>query len=173
MPLPKSFQNLVNYLTILPGVGEKTAERFAYSLYENDFDEVDNLSKASLEELSEINDIGPIMAKSIVEFLESEQTKDLIQKLKNAGVNTKALNMKENEDERFYGMTFVLTGKLASYSRNEAGEVIKKYGGKVSSSVSSKTTYVLAGEDGGRKLDRALELGVKIIDEAEFLNMCK
>ncbi|MBO4816255.1 MAG: NAD-dependent DNA ligase LigA [Clostridia bacterium] len=128
---------------------------------------IDNLSKASFEELSEISDIGPIMAKSIVDFFEEDQTKDLIEKLKQAGVNTQSLE-KEELDQKFEGLTFVLTGSLEKYTRQEATDIIEKFGGKVSGSVSKKTDYLLAGEDAGSKLTKAQSLGVKIISEDEF-----
>ena len=128
---------------------------------------IDNLMSASFEELSKIADIGPIMAKSIVEFFEEEQTKDLIEKLKQAGVNTESLE-KEELDQKFEGLTFVLTGSLEKYTRQEATDLIEKFGGKVSGSVSKKTDYLLAGEDAGSKLTKAQSLGVKIISEDEF-----
>ncbi len=134
------------------------------------FKTIDNLSNASYEELSEISDIGPIMAKSIVEFFEEPQTKDLIEKLKQAGVNTTSLNS-ENTDNRFEGVTFVLTGSLEKYTREEATNIIEKFGGKVSGSVSKKTSYLLAGEEAGSKLTKAQSLGVKIISEEEFEKM--
>lgn len=136
------------------------------------FKNLDNLAKASLEELSEIEDIGPIMAESIVEFFSQEQTKDLIQKLKQAGVNTEAKDIEEIE-ERFSGKTFVLTGSLQNFTREEAADRIEKLGGKVSSSVSKKTSYLVAGEDAGSKLAKAKELGTTILTEAEFLEMIK
>ena len=110
------------------------------------------------------------MAKSIVEFFEEPQTKDLIEKLKQAGVNTTSLNS-ENTDNRFEGVTFVLTGSLEKYTREEATNIIEKFGGKVSSSVSKKTSYLLAGEEAGSKLTKAQRLGVKIISEEEFEKM--
>ena len=134
------------------------------------FKTIDNLSNASYEELSEISDIGPIMAKSIVEFFEEPQTKDLIEKLKRAGVNTTSLN-NEDTDNRFEGLTFVLTGSLEKYTREEATNIIEKYGGKVSGSVSKKTNYLLAGEAAGSKLTKAQSLGIKIISEEEFEKM--
>ena len=131
---------------------------------------IDNLMNASFEELSEIADIGPIMAKSIVDFFEEDQTKDLIEKLKQAGVNTKSLEQEE-QDQKFEGLTFVLTGSLEKYTRQEATDIIEKLGGKVSGSVSKKTNYLLAGEDAGSKLTKAQSLGVKIISEEEFEKM--
>lgn len=133
---------------------------------------IDNLAKASFEDLSAINDIGPIVANSIKEFFEQEQTLDLIKKLKEAGVN---MNSKEEEiqDNRFEGKTFVLTGSLENYTRGEASNIIEKFGGKTSGTVSKKTDYVLAGEDAGSKLTKAQNLGVTIISEKEFEDLIK
>ena len=133
---------------------------------------LDNLSKASFESLSYVEEIGPIVANSIKEFFEQEQTKDLIKRLKNAGVNMTRLKSDE-EDDRFAGKTFVLTGTLEKYTREEASEIIEKFGGKTSSYVSKKTSYVLAGEDAGSKLTKAQSLGVQVISEEEFIEMCK
>lgn len=136
------------------------------------FKTLDNLSNATFEELSDIEDIGPIMADSLVDFFRQEQTKDLIQKLKQAGVNMQNLQAEES-DTRFEGMTFVLTGSLEKYTRDEATNLIEKLGGKVSGSVSKKTNYVLAGEEAGSKLEKAKNLGVTIITEDEFEKMVK
>ena len=136
------------------------------------FKNIDNLANASLEELSEIDDIGPIMAQSIVEFFEGEQTKDLIKRLKEAGVNTESKEI-ESEDNRFEGNTFVLTGSLQKFTREEASNIIEKFGGKVSGSVSKKTSYLIAGEDAGSKLEKARNLGTTILSEDEFLEMIK
>ena len=134
------------------------------------FKTIDNLATASEEELSNIEDIGGIMAKSIVDFFAQDQTKDLIQKLKQAGVNTEDKS-EEDTDQRFSNMTFVLTGTLQNYTREEATNIIEKYGGKVSGSVSKKTTYLVAGEEAGSKLTKAQSLGVKILSEDEFKEM--
>ena len=136
------------------------------------FKNIDNLANARLEELSEIDDIGPIMAQSIVEFFEGEQTKDLIKRLKEAGVNTESKEI-ESEDNRFEGNTFVLTGSLQKFTRDEASNIIEKFGGKVSGSVSKKTSYLIAGEDAGSKLEKARNLGTTILSEDEFLEMIK
>ena len=144
-------------------VGVKAAKILA-----KQYDNMDNLSKATIENLSQVEDIGPIVANSIREFFEQEQTKDLIKRLKDAGVNMQR-QKNDNEDDRFAGMTFVLTGSLEKYSREE---LIEKFGGKTSSSVSKKTSYVLAGEDAGSKLTKAQSLGVQIITEEEFEKMC-
>jgi len=147
-------------------VGVKSAKILA-----KQYDNMDNLSKATIENLSQVEDIGPIVANSIREFFEQEQTKDLIKRLKDAGVNMQR-QKNDNEDDRFAGMTFVLTGSLEKYSREEASNIIEKFGGKTSSSVSKKTSYVLAGEDAGSKLTKAQSLGVQIITEEEFEKMC-
>lgn len=133
---------------------------------------IDNLAQADTDSLSTIDDIGPVVANSIREFFMQDQTIDLINRLKEAGVNT-IQEADENEDNRFEGMTFVLTGTLSNHTRQEAADIIEKFGGKTSSSVSKKTTYVLAGEEAGSKLDKAQKLGVTIISEDEFENMIK
>ena len=148
-------------------VGVKAAKVLAKT-YEN----MDNLANASIEDLSQVDEIGPIVANSINEFFSQEQTKDLLKRLKDAGVNMER-QKEENEDDRFAGKTFVLTGSLEKYSREEASNIIEKFGGKTSSSVSKKTTYLLAGEDAGSKLTKAQSLGVQIISENEFEEMCK
>ena len=146
-------------------VGSKAAKVLARK-----FKTLENLANADFETLSAIDDIGPKVANSIIEFFSQEQTKDLIQRLKNYGVNME-MEVEENEDNRFEGMTFVLTGSLESFTRDEASNIIEKFGGKVSSSVSKKTSYVLAGEDAGSKLTKAQSLGVTIITEEQFKEM--
>ena len=135
-----------------------------------DFKDMDKLIVATYEELRMIEDVGEITANTIYEFFRQDQTIDLINKLKQANVNMKA-EIQENEDGKFAGKTFVLTGSLEHYSREEASEIIEKMGGKTSSSVSKKTDYVLAGEDAGSKLKKAQELGITIISEEEFITM--
>ena len=148
-------------------VGVKAAKILAKT-----YNNIDNLAEADVENLSQVEDIGPIVANSIREFFEQEQTKDLISRLKQAGINTQRLK-EDDEDERFAGKTFVLTGSLENFSREEASNIIEKLGGKTSSSVSKKTSYVLAGEDAGSKLTKAQSLGVTIITEQEFADMIK
>lgn len=131
---------------------------------------MDKFINASYEELRIIEDVGEITAKAIYEFFRQEQTIDLINKLKKAGVNMQVLEEK-NTDNRLEGKSFVLTGTLEHYSREQASEIIEKFGGKTSSSVSKKTDYVLAGEEAGSKLKKAQELGVTIISEEEFMAM--
>ena len=133
---------------------------------------MEELSNASFESLALTDDVGEITANNIIEFFAQEQTKDIIERLKNLGVNMESLQ-EDNIDNRFEGKIFVLTGALEKYSRKEAEDLIEKYGGKTSSSVSKKTSYVLAGEDAGSKLTKAQKLGITIITEEEFENMCK
>ncbi len=146
-------------------IGIKSAKTLAKK-----FKSIDGLMNATLEELIETEDIGETMAKSIYEFFKQDQTRDLINKLKKANVN---MTIKEDKsiDNRFDGKTFVLTGTLEKYSRNEASEIIEKFGGRTSSTVSKKTDYVLAGEEAGSKLTKAENLGIKIITEQEFEEM--
>lgn len=146
-------------------VGSKACKMLARK-YKN----IENLQDATFEELSQINDIGEVMANSIREFFLQNQTKNLIEKLKLAGVNMKSLE-EESTDNRFEGKTFVLTGTLDTLTRKEAEDIIEKFGGKTSGSVSKKTDYVIAGEEAGSKLTKAQSLGVTIINENEFKQM--
>ena len=160
------FYRVINGLGIRH-IGVKAAKSLAKA-YKN----IDNLMEASVESLLAIDDMGEIMAESVYDFFSQEQTRDLIDKLKSSGVN---MQIEETNmvDSRFEGMIFVLTGGLENYSRKEAEDIIESFGGKTSSSVSKKTTYVLAGEDGGSKLTKAQSLGITIINENEFINMIK
>ena len=135
------------------------------------FKDIDLVMNASVDDILQIDGFGKIMAESVVEFFSSDSTKELIEKLKEAGVNMKSTNVVE--DTRFSGMTFVLTGTLPTLKRAEASKIIESFGGKTSSSVSKKTTYVLAGEEAGSKLDKANKLGVQVISEEEFKEMIK
>ena len=146
-------------------VGTKLSKTLA-----KEFRSMDKLMEADIVRLNGINDVGEITADNIYEFFKQEQTIDLIQRLKDAGVNMEYLQ-EESGDERFYGKTFVLTGSLEKYTRDEASEIIERLGGKTSSSVSKKTSYVLAGEDAGSKLTKAQTLGVPVITEEEFEEM--
>lgn len=148
-------------------IGTKSAKTLARK-----FKSIDGLMNASLEELVDTDDVGDITAESIYEFFKQNQTIDLINKLKNVNVNMK-LNEEENTDNRFEGKTFVLTGSLEEFTRDEASKIIESHGGRTSSSVSKKTDYVLAGEEAGSKLTKAESLGIKIISEQEFKEMIK
>jgi len=161
-----NLDRLINALGI-EQVGVKSAKILAKR-----FKTMDELAKAPYGTLTFVDEIGTITANSVREFFMQDQTKDLIKKLKAAGVNM-TLQEDDNTDNRFLGMTFVLTGALEKYTRDEAGDIIEKFGGKVSGSVSKKTSYVLAGEDAGSKLTKAQSLGVTVITESEFEDMIK
>lgn len=139
-------------------------------LLAKEFKNMDNLMNAKYEDLVAINEIGDKMANEIIKFFDNPKKISLINKLKSYGVNMEYIN-EENDDLKFEGMTFVLTGTLSKYKRNDAKKIIENYGGKVSSSVSKKTTYVLAGENAGSKEEKAKELGITIISEDDFEKM--
>lgn len=145
-------------------VGEKAAKTLALH-----FGTLDALAAATQEELTAIDDVGPVTAAYIRSWMENHQSKDLIERLKMAGVNMKC--QEKQLDSRFAGMTFVLTGALERFTREEAGEMVEKRGGKAASSVSKKTTYVVAGPGAGSKLRKAQELGIPVLNEEEFLDM--
>ena len=142
-------------------VGEKAAKVLAFH-----FGTMEALSSATLEELTEINDVGGVTAQYIVDYLASPQAQDLIARLKAAGVNMKSTS--KLVDERFSGMTFVLTGTLSRFERKTAQGLIEERGGKVAGAVSKRTTYVVAGEAAGSKLKKAQDLGIAILTEDEF-----
>lgn len=133
------------------------------------FKSFEALSASGLDELTEIPDIGPITAQFILDWLGSAQSQHLIGRLKAAGVNMEYLEKQVNSN--FEGMTFVLTGTLQKFTRQEAGKLVEERGGKAVSSVSKKTTYVVAGENAGSKLTKAQELGIPVLTENEFLEM--
>ena len=145
-------------------VGEIAAEEIA-----GRFKTLDKIMNATFEDFSAVNDIGEITAASLVNFFSDDEVKALIERLRASGVLFDAV--KEKKADTFAGLTFVLTGTLPTMSRDEASALIKERGGKVSGSVSKKTSIVLAGEDAGSKLTKAKELDIKIIDEEEFKNM--
>jgi DNA ligase (NAD+) len=148
-------------------VGERTAQILA-----REFGSIERLEQASKEELEQVHEVGPKLAESIYEFLKQPENRALIERLQHAG-----LPMQSDEPvapkapQRFAGKTFVLTGTLDGVSRDEAAALIEERGGRVSSSVSKKTSYVLAGKDPGSKLDKARELGVEILDQQQFVRM--
>ncbi len=175
----KFAQNLVDSINrskendlyrLITALGIRHVGTKASKLLARKYKNIDNLIQADFEDLSGINDIGPIVANSIIEFFRQEQTKDLIQRLKEAGVNIQA-NEEENVDNRLEGKTFVVTGSLENYTRGEVTNLIEKFGGKTASTVSKKTDYVLAGEEAGSKLTKAQNLGITIISETEFQEM--
>ena len=165
----KSKENDLSKLLFAFGIrhiGQKASK-----LLSDHFLNLDNIISATKEEILKIDGFGEIMADSVVEFFSLEQTKQMIEELKSFGLNMES--QREIKDNRFEGMTFVLTGTLTNFTRNEAQEIIESYGGKAASSVSKKTTYVLAGEAAGSKLQKATDLGVTIINEEQFAEMIK
>ncbi len=149
----------------IPNVGVKTARDLAQS-----FADIDELAAADVERLVQIGEIGDIMARSIVDFFASEQNMALLRRLKAHGVDPKG-EAAAGEGGAFSGLTVVITGALESMGRKEAEALVESLGGKTSGSVSKKTSLLVAGEAAGSKLDKALALGVKVIDEEEFLSM--
>ncbi len=147
-------------------VGEKAAKTLAMH-----FKSLDALMTASVEELTEINDVGEITARCIVDYLAQPQALDLIRRLKESGVNMESTA--QLVDERFAGMTFVLTGTLEKLDRKAAQAMIEERGGKAAGSVSKRTTYVVAGEAAGSKLKKAQELNIPVLTEEEFLELLK
>ena len=149
----------------IPNIGKKTA----YDLMAH-FGTLEALMGASEQELEDVEDVGGIVAASITEYFADEENRRFVNRLLEAGVRPQ-MHMQQDAGTLFEGMTFVLTGTLPMLSRAQAQEMIRKNGGKATGSVSKKTSIVLAGESAGSKLDKARELGVRIIDEAQFLQM--
>ncbi len=152
----------------IPSVGARAAELLAER-----FSSMDELSRATAEELQTVHEIGPRTAEGIVRFFQEEQNRKVIEKLKAAGVTVVSAGPAAILDDRFAGKTFVLTGALEGMTRQDAEEEIKRRGGKVSGSVSRKTDYVIVGESPGSKYDKAVELKVKTVTQQEFLKMLK
>lgn len=153
------------------GLGIRNIGQASAKLLCDKFGDLDNIINASADEIASIEGFGEIMAQSVVSALKEPHMSELIDALEQLGVNTKY--EKAQIDDRFSGMTFVLTGTLPTLKRNDAKELIEKFGGKASSSVSKKTTYVLAGEEAGSKLDKANQLGIPVITEEQFMYMIK
>lgn len=147
-------------------VGQKAAKTLAVH-----FGTLDKLMQATLEELTNVHDIGAITADFLIEWFSLPQSQHQIKLLREAGVSFESTDTVK--DARFTGMTFVLTGELSGYKRDEAAAIIESYGGKASSSVSKKTSYVLAGENAGSKLKKATDLGITVINEEQFNEMIK
>lgn len=145
-------------------VGEKAAKVLAKT-----FGSLDKLMQAGAEELTQVRDIGAVTAQNILAWFADPQSQHMISRLREAGVNFES--HVRQEDDRFAGMTFVLTGALSLFTRDEATEKIERFGGKAAGSVSKKTTYVVAGENAGSKLKKANELGIPVLSEEEFLKM--
>lgn len=148
-------------------IGEKAAK-----ILSQKYKTIDALINAEIEDMASIKDIGTVMAQSVYDFFRQPQNIEFIERLKSAGVNCSD-DSEPISDIQFEGKTFVLTGTFTKYKRSDVGKIIESFGGKTSSSVSKKTSYVLAGKDAGSKLDKANSLGVTVITEEEFEEMIK
>jgi DNA ligase (NAD+) len=168
--IEKSKSNSLAQLIFALGI-RHVGER-AGKILSAEFGSIDRIIESTVEEFMAVPEIGPKMAESLAEFFRDRANLDLIARLKKAGVNMVSETQPAG-DRPLEGIQFVLTGTLAGYSRKEAQEAIEKLGGKVSSSVSKKTDYVVAGEDPGSKLDKARTLGIKVLSKEEFAEMVK
>lgn len=176
----KSAENLLNavekskgndFYRFIYALGIRHIGLRAAKLLTQRFPTIDQILKATPEEIAAIDGFGQIMAESAAYYFSLPETRTLIDSFRTKGVNLESFEKEESKDLRFSGKTFVLTGALPTYTRAEAGKMIENRGGKVSSSVSKKTSFVLAGEEAGSKLTKAQKLGVPIISEEEFLAM--
>ena len=176
----KSAENLLNavekskgndFYRFIYALGIRHIGLRAAKLLTQRFPTIDQILKATPEEIAAIDGFGQIMAESAAYYFSLPETRTLIDSLRTKGVNLESFEKEESKDLRFSGKTFVLTGALPTYTRAEAGKMIEDRGGKVSSSVSKKTSFVLAGEEAGSKLTKAQKLGVPVISEEEFLAM--
>ena len=149
----------------IPNVGKALARTIM-----RHFKTLDGVREADMEELQKVNDVGEVSAQCIRAFFDDGDNQKLYESLKASGVNMDCLEV-QGEDSRFAGLTFVITGTLPSMDRKEAAALIEKYGGKVTGSVSKKTTYLLAGENAGSKLKKAEELGIKVISQDDLIKM--
>ena len=156
----------VLYALGIPHVG-KTASETISNYYQN----IDNITNATSDELEKIDDVGPIVAESIKTFLSNSDNQLLIRYLKHHGIKFEIEF--EEQDNKFKNLIFVITGSLSTYSRNDASEIIESKGGRISSSISKKVDYLIVGESAGSKLQKAKKLNIKILNETEFINLIK
>ena len=179
----KSASNLINAIEksksndlyrLINGLGIKHIGVKGAKIIANEFKDLDVIMNLNTNQLVNLEEFGETMADSVVEFFREEKNISVIEKLKNAGVNTKIID-NDNEDiiKIFDKMKIVLTGTLPTLKRNDAKDIIEKLGGKATSSVSKSTSFVLAGEEAGSKLTKANELGIKVVDEEKFLELSK
>lgn len=158
---------------LLTGLGISNIGKTVARALMKHFHSIDKLAEASIEELVQVPDIGEISAISIHDFFRDEMNQEIIEKLKQVDVNMTLEEVENDAEQIFAGMTFVVTGTLPTLGRTEAAQLIELHGGKVSGSVSKKTTYVLAGEAAGSKLTKAQSLGIEVITESQLLDMIK
>ena len=178
----KSAQNLLKALEkskqnelwrLLFGLGILHIGQKAAKLLCQRFSDMDAIMKATKDEILSIDGFGEIMADSLVEYFTRTESQHLIAQLKALGINMISNTSQDLQDQRLEGKTFVLTGTLTHYTRDEAAAIIEQMGGKTASSVSKKTSYVLAGEAAGSKLTKAQQLGIPVLSEQEFLDMIR
>ncbi|MDB1940086.1 NAD-dependent DNA ligase LigA [Clostridium tertium] len=178
----KSVTNLINAIEaskgndidrLITGLGIRNVGKQSAKTLASNFKSMDELASATYEQLIALNDFGETTVPDIIGFFRSDAYLELIKKLKEAGVNTESKANQDKVDDRFEGKTFVITGTLPTMKRDEAAKIIQSFGGKVSSSVSKKTAYVLAGEEAGSKLVKAQDLGINIITEEDLKEMIK
>jgi len=155
------------YALGIPNVGKKTAKDLVKT-----FKTLDNIQHAPLEDLIQVQDIGQIVAESIVNFFSSDKVKESIKELLELGIKPNFEEVITSEESPLKNKTIVVTGTLDKYSRNEIKEKLESLGAKISTSVSKKTHYVLVGKDPGSKYDKAIELGVEVLTEDDFLKIC-
>ena len=179
----KSATNLINSINkskendlwrLINGLGIKFIGIKGAKILSDNFKSLDSIIEANLDELINLEEFGEIMANSVIEFFKEDKNINVINKLKKANINTLKIESEDNNtDKIFEGMKIVLTGTLQTLKRNDAKEMIESKGGKATSSVSKSTNFVLAGEEAGSKLTKANELGITIIDENQFIEICK
>ena len=169
--IEKSKENDIDALITgfgIRGVGKQGAKTLAAA-----FPDMQSVMDASREQLTALPDFGDIAARDITEYFARPENRDMVARLAELGVNMQSRSASKHKDDRFAGLTFVLTGTLPTLKRDEAQAIIESYGGKTAGSVSKKTSYVLAGEAAGSKLTKAQELGIPVIDEESFLTMIR
>ncbi|MDR3592555.1 MAG: NAD-dependent DNA ligase LigA [Negativicutes bacterium] len=179
---PKSAQNLLEAIEnskqaglgrLLFGLGIRHVGVKAAGLLARRFGDIEAVAAAGVEELTVVDEIGPKIAESVVAYFAAPENLALVEKLRTAGVKLTEDRTEETGEGPFSGKTFVLTGTLTGMTRSEAGELIERLGGKVTGSVSKKTDYILAGTEAGSKLDKARQLGIRVLDETEFAELAK
>ena len=168
--IDKSKENSLDKLIF--GLGIRHIGKKAAKVLNENFNDIYEIMEADIEIINSLEDFGSIMAKSVVDFFEKEKTHEIIEKLQKANVNLKG-NKKIMKSDKFSGLTFVITGSFDGFTRDEITKIIEENSGKVSSSVSKKTSYLVAGEAAGSKLDKAQNLGVNIITIENLMDLIK
>lgn len=158
---------------LINGLGIRNVGKHAGGILKNNFSDIHAIAQASFDQLVQLDGFGEISAKAVMDFFAEPKTKYIIERLEKAGVNMKSKSNSNLRDNRFEGATFVLTGTLPTMTRDEASQLIQAHGGRVTDSVSKKTTYVVAGENAGSKLTKAQNLGIKILTEADLVEMIR